>query len=73
RLAGRVAYSGRSELAVLTSGRMFRPGWKRILPYFLYRLRYNLRVLPVRNDVARRTGRERDPVRRYVDNRPVRP
>ncbi|HEX6631499.1 MAG TPA: glycosyltransferase [Gemmatimonadaceae bacterium] len=72
RLKGRVAYSGRRALVVYTSGRMFRPGWGRILPYLLYRLKYNLRVLPVRADVARRTGRERDPVRRYVSNRPVR-
>lgn len=72
RLKGRVAYSGRRRLRVLTSARMFRPGWKRIIPYFLYRLRYNLRVLPVRRGVAEHTRRERDPVRRYVDNRPVR-
>lgn len=70
--SGRVVYSGRKALTVLTSGRMFRPGWKRIIPYFTYRLRYNLRVLPVRNNVAQYTGRERDPVRKYVDNRPVR-
>lgn len=72
RLKGRVAYSGRRRLAVLTSARMFRRGWSGILPYFMYRLRYNLRVLPVRPDVARRTGRENDPIRRYHDNRPVR-
>ena len=71
RLKGRVAYSGRASLAVYTSGRMFRPGWKRIVPYLTYRLKYNLRVLPVGADVARRTGREKDPVRRYVGNKPV--
>ena len=68
----RVAYSGRRQLVVLTSGRMFSGRWVRLLPYFWYRLRYNLRTLPVRQGVAQRTGRENDPVRRYVDNRPVR-
>jgi hypothetical protein len=72
RLRGPVAYSGRRALAVYTSARMFRPSWRRKIPYFLYRLKYNLRVLPVRADVASRTGRENDPVRRYADNRPVR-
>ena len=71
RFKGRVAYSGARRLAVLTSARMFRARWSRMIPYFWYRLRYNLRVLPVREGVARVTGRERDPVRRYVDNRPV--
>jgi hypothetical protein len=71
RLKGPVMYASGKELTVLTSGRMFRPGWKWILPYFLYRLRYNLRVLPVRLGVASVTGRENDPVRRYQDNRPV--
>ena len=73
RLAGRVAYSGDRRLTVYTSGRMFRPGWRRVAPYFVYRLKYNLRVLPVRAGVAGRTGRERDPERRYDEhNRPMR-
>jgi hypothetical protein len=72
RQGHRVAYSGRKDLQVLTSGRMFRPGWFRMIPYYWYRLRYNLRTLPVRVGVARHTGRERDPVRKYVNNRPVR-
>lgn len=72
KLKGRVAYSGKRRLTVYTSGRMFRPGWRRLIPYFLYRLRYNLRVLRVREGVADATGRENDPVRRYEDNRPVR-
>lgn len=72
RLKGRVAYSGRRKLVVLTSARMFRSGWRRIASYFWYRLRYNLRVLPIQRDVAARTLRERDPVRRYVDNQPIR-
>jgi hypothetical protein len=72
KLKGRVVYSGRRQHVVYTSGRMFRPGWRRILPYLTYRLKYNVRVLPVREGVARVTGRETDPVRRYIDNRPVR-
>lgn len=72
RLKGRVAYSSDARLTVLTSGRMFSPGWLGVLPYFLYRLRYNMRVLPVRQGVAGVTGRENDPVRRYRNNRPVR-
>jgi hypothetical protein len=68
---GQVVYSGRKDLVVMTSGRMFQQGWYRLYRYFLYRLRYNLRVLPVGKDVASRTGRENDPVRRYDDNIPV--
>jgi hypothetical protein len=67
----RVDYSGRRELAVLTSGRMFSGNWRKLLPYYRYRLLYNLRVLRVRPEVARHTGREKDPVRRYVDGKPV--
>lgn len=66
----RVTYSGRRAFTVYTSGRMFRPGWKRILPYYWYRLRYNLRVLPVRPDAQRYTERERrDPKDRYTYGR----
>jgi hypothetical protein len=68
----RVVYSGDRRLAVRTSGRMFAGGWWRLWRYLRYRLRYNLRVLPVRPGVAARTGRERDPVRVYRANRPVR-
>jgi hypothetical protein len=71
RLKGKVAYGSGRRLAVLTSARMFRPGWHLLGPYLLYRLRYNMRVLPVRRGVARRTRREDDPVRRYRDNKPI--
>jgi hypothetical protein len=72
--AGRpVVYSGARAHVVLTSGRMIRGGgWRRLLSYARYRLRYNLRMLPVRPDAARRTGKDDDPVRRYIDNKPVR-
>lgn len=66
---GRVVYSGAKELAVLTSGRMFIGGWRKLFRYLKYRLRYNIRVLPVRVGVARHTKRENDPVRRYSDNK----
>jgi hypothetical protein len=65
-----ITYSSRRALTVYTSGRMFRRGWKRILPYYWYRLRYNLRVLPVRPDAQRFTERERrDPKDRYTYRR----
>jgi len=67
----KVAYSGAKDLIVLTSGRMFRGGWSRLARYLIYRLGYNLRVLPVREDAAKRTKRESDPIRRYVDNVPI--
>ena len=66
-----VAYNSARELYVYTSGRMFRPGWRKMIAYFWYRLRYNLRTLPVRRNVSQFTGRESDPVRRYIDNRPI--
>ena len=67
----RIAYSGDPQHVVLTSGRMFRGGWGRLWGYVRYRFRYNARVLRVRPDAARHTGRESDPVRRYVDDDPV--
>lgn len=68
---GRIAYSGDRRHRVLTSGRMYRPGWRRILPNFWYRLRYNMRTLPVRSDVAKRTGRELQDPARYDYTRPT--
>ena len=61
----RVSYNGDPSLDVLTSGRMFRGGWRRLAGYLRYRFMYNLRVLPVRAGVARRTHREHDPVDRF--------
>lgn len=55
---GRVVYSGARQLRVLTSGRYLRGGWRELSRYLLYRLRYNLRVLPVRQNVARLTQRQ---------------
>lgn len=45
---GRVAYSGRPDLRVLISGRKHHGAWRRLLPYLLHRLRYNVRALPTR-------------------------
>jgi hypothetical protein len=45
---GRVVYSGRPELRVLISGRKHHGAWRRLLPYLLHRLRYNLRALPTK-------------------------
>jgi hypothetical protein len=69
---GKIVYSGARELVVLTSGRMFVGGWRRLAKTLNRRLRYNLRVLPVRKFVAEQTQRENDPVRRYINNRPLR-
>jgi len=67
----RVVYSGSKKLHVLTSGRMFSGGWVKLLRYLRYRLRYNLRVLPTRENVAQFTQREKDPVRKYINNKPI--
>lgn len=45
---GRVVYSGARDLVVLTSGRRFRGGWWKLARYLRYRLRYNVRMVPVR-------------------------
>jgi hypothetical protein len=45
---GRVAYSGRNALRVLTSGRKFRGGWWRLVRYLRYRFLYNVRILRAR-------------------------
>jgi Glycosyltransferase like family 2 len=42
---GRVAYSRARSLRVLTSGRKFRGGWRKLARYLRYRLLYNVRVL----------------------------
>jgi hypothetical protein len=54
---GRIAYGGSRSLTVLQSGSHVGPGWIRLLRYLLYRLDYNMRVLPVSRDAARRTKR----------------
>jgi Glycosyltransferase like family 2 len=68
--SGRIVYSNAASHRVLTSGRMFRGGWMKLLRYLVYRLRYNVRVLPVRPDAASRTGRERDRPDRYHYDQP---
>jgi glycosyltransferase involved in cell wall biosynthesis len=68
----KIVYSSAPNLNVLTSGRMFSAkGLYQLYRYFKYRLRYNLRTLPVRRDVHKHTGRDGEPARRYVDGKPV--
>ena len=45
---GRVVYAGAPRLQVLTSGRKFRGGWRKLARYLRYRLLYNVRVLRTR-------------------------
>jgi len=70
-VGAKVVYNSSKEMNVLTSGRRFSDNWFKLFKYLLYRLRYNLRVLPVRTSAARYTHRENDPIRRYINNRPV--
>ncbi len=68
----KIAYCGAPNLKVFTSGRMFTPrGVYRLYRYFKYRLRYNLKVLPVRRDAYLYTGRIGEETRSYVDGKPV--
>jgi glycosyltransferase involved in cell wall biosynthesis len=50
---GRVVYAGAPRLQVLTSGRKFRGGWRKLARYLRYRLLYNVRVL--RTQAGKRT------------------
>ena len=65
---GLVAYSGARSHTVLTSGRMFRGGWRKLARYLAYRWRYNRRALPVHQDASRHTGREHDRDRTFIGN-----
>ncbi|MHC4951785.1 MAG: hypothetical protein ACYTEU_12505, partial [Planctomycetota bacterium] len=68
----KIAYSGAPNLKALTSGRMFSPkGFYQLYRYFKYRLRYNLKVLPVRRNADRYTGRDDEPMRSYVNGKPT--
>jgi Glycosyltransferase like family 2 len=58
---GRVAYSGSRELRVLTSGRKFSGGWRRLARYLRYRLLYNVRLIRARDDPM---GRDENPYHR---------
>jgi Glycosyltransferase like family 2 len=51
---GRVAYSGSRELRVLTSGRKFRGGWRKLARYLRYRLLYNVRLIARADGKGRR-------------------
>jgi hypothetical protein len=58
---GRVAYSGSRKLRVLTSGRKFSGGWRRLARYLRYRLLYNVRLIRARDDPM---GRHENPYHR---------
>lgn len=58
-----VVYSGKHKLVVLTSGRVFNGGWQKLARYLLYRLRYNMKLLPVGPNVTSRLQRGQDNVR----------
>ena len=58
-----VVYSGKHELVVLTSGRVFSGGWRKLVRYLLYRLRYNMKLLPVGPNVTSRLKRGEDNIR----------
>lgn len=59
----RIDYSGNRKLIVKTSGRMFTGGWRKLIRYLLYRLRYNLKMLPVGHDLKGRIQRGDDNIR----------
>jgi len=52
----KIAYSSRSELRVLTSGRKLQSGWKSLFYYLRYRLQYNLKATPTRKHEVTRTS-----------------
>jgi hypothetical protein len=52
RRGAAIRYSGARELTVLTSGRRFKGGWRKLGRYLVYRLAYNVRALRVRPGVA---------------------
>jgi hypothetical protein len=58
-----IEYSGERKHVVLTSGRRFTGGWFKLIRYLLYRLRYNLKMLPVGQDAKSRIERGDDNVR----------
>jgi hypothetical protein len=60
---GRVAYSGSRELRVLTSGRKFSGGWRRLARYLRYRLLYNIRLIRARDDPMHENPYHRKPLR----------
>ena len=60
----RIDYSGSRKLVVLTSGRMFTGGWRRLVRYLIYRLKYNFKMLPVGEDVTARIQRGSDNIRK---------
>ncbi len=60
-----VAYSNSPHLAVLTSGRYFERGWRELVRYLIYRLRYNVRMLRVRAGMTNPDDRQANNDRPY--------
>jgi hypothetical protein len=60
----KIVYSGASDLVVLTSGRMFTGGWGKLFRYLRYRLKYNMKMLPVGQDMTKRIERGEDNIRK---------
>ncbi|MEM7117136.1 MAG: glycosyltransferase [Chloroflexota bacterium] len=59
KLAGaKIIFSRQRRYHVYTSGRRFKGGWDKLLGYFRYRLRYNLKATPRRRKDVRRTSWE---------------
>jgi hypothetical protein len=67
---GPVVYSGRREHAVLTSGRYIESGWGALGRYLIYRLKYNITMLPVRRNVKNPDWKQalQKPYRIYSDD-----
>jgi hypothetical protein len=47
-MGGKIAYSAAKELVVFTSGRFFRPGWKVLAEYLIWRTSYYRRILTMK-------------------------
>ncbi len=60
-----VVYSGSPRLAVLTSGRYFERGWRELVRYLIYRLRYNVQMLRVRIGMTNPDDRQANVDRPY--------
>ena len=47
-MGGKIAYSGDTDLVVLTSGRFFAPGWKVLIEYLIWRMGYYRKILKMK-------------------------
>jgi hypothetical protein len=51
-IGGKISYSGAKDLVVLTSGRFFSQGWKVLITYLIWRIRFYLRVFRMKSKSA---------------------